>query len=178
MKKKGWEIKNRKKMNHNLIPVKEGNKILYYGDTCSRHTFIESDIPYNEAKHGLCQKLSRLVLVNRGYPKKVFVSREDLQEIEKQKHRPINVPFQDRNKNKKTWTFESNEISVAKELLKTKNDNPAKTISITLGCPREVAEHLVPKITDPRTLLKTKKREKGVKKNVKSKSIKTTKRRK
>lgn len=171
---------------HFLIPVIENNKLTHYVDTGSNYTFKNSKIPHKDAEHGLCTKLNRLVIRNDGHPLKVFKSREKLKPSEPpKKPQRISVPFIDAYKVKRTYTFNRLEIDEAEKILRQnyKKDEMAKRIAIRIAAPRDACQKLIYKLDTVEKVVRAKKKKisklkKGGKKNVKTTSIKTIKKRK
>lgn len=138
--KKCYELHIKSKPKFFLVRHIEGRKNFWI-DTNNGQAFEECNIPYNTAKHGLCQTLKRKVLkkvVDDGSHPLVFKAKETT--TPKLTKRRITVPFRDDYGRKNSWTFEPYDImEVIKGLEKDMSD---RELCIRVCAPREAIKKL------------------------------------
>ena len=131
-------------MNEFLVKYKS-EKEEYWIDINNGERFVECDVPWKIAKHGLCKILKRKVIkkiADDGFPPLVFKSMNP--ESPKFPNKRVSVPFRDADGKKSTWIFEPYEISEAiKGIQEGLND---KKLCIKVGCPHEAATKLRSKL--------------------------------
>lgn len=103
--------------------------------------YEKSDIPYEQAHHGLCEQYGRPVLRNDGFPASVFIAKEKPKPF--CYSRSIKVPFMNADKQRSTWEFSPYGLEEVSSGLK--EGLTVKQIATRVCAPLEAVENVIEK---------------------------------
>ena len=138
-------------MTKRFLVKHKGHVNTYWIDINSGRKFERlKGIPYEEAQHGLCETLGKLVLkkvVDDGSECMIFIAKDKV--FKEPYQRRITVQYKEKIRNVqflRKWTFEPYELSeTVKYIDEDKND---KEISLIIGTPKDAIKVLRSKLTD------------------------------
>ena len=148
--------------NHFL--VKENKEFVDLSDGTMYKPFTL--VPYEQAKHGLCQEMGKPVLkkvVDDGFNPLLFIAKKNQKDLPKR----IRAEYTDNNKRRQQWLFEPYEVA---ELKKGLDEGLSeRQIAIRIFAPQEAVEKATFKLVNSLKELKRNRIKRKVKKGKKTK---------
>ena len=148
--------------NHFLVKENKGYVDLSDGSAYKPFTLV----PYEKAKHGLCQEMGKLVLkkiANDGFTPLMFIVKKNPKDLPKR----IRAEYTDANKRRQQWVFEPYEVAELKKGLdKGLSD---RQIGVMIFAPQEAVTKACFKLANSLKELKRNRIKRAIKKGKKGK---------